>query len=88
MDLLHKISWRSFYLILQVVLDAIDQICHRLDVDDSLAKEEFTIFYVIEAGKILGIALSLKSALSRNATSENRKSKFQSFVICIEEVSY
>lgn len=46
-----KFSWRTFYLILQVVLDAIDQICHRLDVDDSLAKEEFTIFYVIEAGK-------------------------------------
>ena len=34
-----------------VVLDAIDQICHRLDVDDNLEREEFTIFYVIEAGQ-------------------------------------
>ena len=66
-----KFSWRTFYLILQVVLDAIDQICHRLDVDDSLAKEEFTIFYVIEAGKNRGTELS-----PRNTTSENRKRKF------------
>ena len=34
-----------------VVLDAIDQICHRLDVDENLEREEFTIFYVIEAGQ-------------------------------------
>lgn len=36
-----------------VVLDAIDQICARLDIRDPLEKEEFTIFYVIEAGKKL-----------------------------------
>ena len=37
--------------VLQVVLDAIDQICNTLGIYGELQKEEFTIFYVIDSGK-------------------------------------
>ena len=35
-----------------MVQEAIDQICGRLDINDAIEREEFSIFYVIESGKL------------------------------------
>ena len=36
-----------------VVQEAIDQVCSTLDVNDTMERDEYTLFYVIETGELL-----------------------------------